>query len=279
MKKLVLIVGVLLIPLSIFANSVTVELENDILYKTDQRYTHGTKITYEYNDLFWSIGQNIYTPTDITSETAITNDRPYSGTLYMSLKGTKQWEDRDIFHQLELTIGVAGGPSLAEETQILMHEAFDAREPMGWEYQVDDMLLLQGSLKVFGEVLTTKYLNLRVFVGGDLGTVITRGGFGGNIIAGYNIPHNLHKPIISKRSNFSLYAFGEAFEQHVFFNKLLESDYTDITTVDSVLNIRAGVGISYKGVDLRYAYVIRTREFVEQVDSSKYGSIYVKFDI
>ncbi len=275
MKKLLFLL-MFISSTTLLGNSISLEIENDLLFDTDQRYTHGTRITYEYNDLYWSLGQNLYTPSDITIDKPITNDRPYAGSLYVSLNGTKYWENRDIYHKLELAVGTVGEYSYAGTTQTAIHKWSGSTTPMGWDYQTDDMILLQAGIDLFGEIFTTKYINARAYVSGDVGTIKSHIGFGANIMAGYNIPQSLNKPIASKKGDFSLFVFTDALERHVFYNKLLESDYTHIKQENAVLDIRTGVGVIYKNTEIRYAYCFRSKEFWEQVSPSEFGSIFIK---
>lgn len=266
--------------MSVFANSVTVELENDMLYGSDNKYTHGTKITYEYNDLNWSIAQNMYTPSDLDIDTPLTNDRPYAGILYVSLSGTKQWDwVNDTYHDLEIAVGTSGKSSGAGGTQKLIHEWTDSREPMGWDYQTEDKLLLQINGKINGEMFSTKHLNSRAYIGAEYGTIFANSGIGLNLTGGYNVPHNIDKPIMSKEENFSFYVFGDYYYRNIFWNKLLESEYTDVEYEHFILDLRAGIGVIYKGVELRYTQTHRSKEFTTQEEEAKFGTLTIKIDI
>lgn len=264
--------------ISTFADSFTMEIENDLFYHTDKMYTHGTRITYEYNKLYWSLGQNIYTPSDIANNNPITNDRPYAGTLYLSLGGTKYnvLDMKDVFYQLEIAVGVVGKYSCVHNTQNLIHKLTDSEPPNGWDYQSDDKILLQTHCKFYGRMLSTKYICCGFYVFNDVGTVIADVGLGGNIMIGYNIPLILNKPITSKYSNFSIYTFVDCLEKHVFYNTLLDSKYTDITTVKFVRDIRSGIGLQYKNIEVRYSCCVKTKEFKEQEDPIKFGTILIK---
>ena len=283
MKNILLGIILLCTP-NLLAKSIQIEMENDVFSGGDRYYTHGTRITYEEDQLQWFLQQNIYTPQDISIDTPIINDRPYAGLLCVGLRGTKQWyfneyEIRRIYHQLEMSVGVVGKYSLAEQTQKLTHDWLDSRKPMGWDYQSNDRLWLHSSLIIYGEVITTRYLNIRSLVLVDAGTVISDIGFGGEAMVGYNIPKYNDKPMISQNHDFSVYVFGSWIERHFFYNKFLESDYTDITIRKSVSETRVGIGASYKMLYLQYGFVERGREFNEQIENSTFGSISIKVDI
>lgn len=284
MKKLLCML-LLVTPLNLFADSVMIEFENDVLYDTDAYYTHGTRITYEHNELFWSIGQNMYTPTDITVPTPLTNDRPYAGILYVALNGTKYWKEpyynpetkRGMFHQLEVAVGVSGQYSGSEEAQILFHKLIDAPEPMGWDYQTPDRFLLQVDGKLFAEVYKNKFINTALYYGFEAGTIFGNCGFGADIIAGYNIPRSIHKPMISELKELSIYGFMDVQDKFVYWNKLLESDYTDITPTHDFVDLRIGIGVTYEYFTIQCAKCTRTEEFEEQLDPPTFGSLMLKY--
>lgn len=285
-SKNILTLIILLIGSVSMANSIQLEFENDIIANSDRYYTHGTRLTYEYDDLNWFLQQNIYTPSDISIQTPMTNDRPYAGMLCVGIRGTKPWTDpragngrQNIYHQLEVSVGAVGQYSGAKNAQTVVHEWVGSRQPMGWDYQTDDMIWLHTSLKIYGELLTTKYLNSRVYLLGDLGTVISDAGGGCQVIVGYNVPHALDKPMISTVNTLSLYMYGDCSYRNIVYNKLLESDYTDITPVNSVVDIKVGVGIRYNRVSAQYGITKRSKEFSEQEYAPRFGTISVSIEI
>ncbi|MDP3017374.1 MAG: lipid A deacylase LpxR family protein, partial [Deltaproteobacteria bacterium] len=125
--------------------------ENDIFGGTDRHYTNAIRLTWLSQDLTeydedtrlprWglplirklplinrpgfqrnvglSLGQNIYTPEDIFRRDLIKDDRPYAGWTYLSLTfHVKNTVKLDVF---EVTMGIVGPSSLAEETQRIIH--------------------------------------------------------------------------------------------------------------------------------------------------------------
>ncbi len=109
-------------------NVLTLTVENDLFSGEDRNYTSGIRATYldvssdfpelarnladvmpgfEINDtssLFYSLGQNIYTPQDTTQRNPDPNDRPYAGYLYGSM-GMFTYTDN---HTDELELPVRG---------------------------------------------------------------------------------------------------------------------------------------------------------------------------
>lgn len=118
--------------------TLNIYFENDLFANTDENYTNGAKISIISGDLahyrdnkhlpkwthgiidhlpfihqngytrnvVFSLGQNMYTPKDISAFNYIPTDRPYAGWLYFSVGFQAKNERRmDI---MEINIGVVG---------------------------------------------------------------------------------------------------------------------------------------------------------------------------
>jgi hypothetical protein len=146
--------------------------DNDIINikgnGTDQGYTNGTRLDVFYikdhrsrffidrlmpkagdssiNTFGWGIMQIMITPTDITKKIPDGNDYPYSGALFAthSLHASNPVKKYNL--QTEWMIGVMGPPSLAKETQTIVHELISYQKPMGWDHQLKTDLLLNLNL-------------------------------------------------------------------------------------------------------------------------------------
>ena len=105
MMKFILFIYILLLPFYSVASYLTIQIDNDALYKTDDHYTHGTKITYENNDIKWSIAQEIYTPVNFFIDIPDSYDRPYAGLLYGSFHEAEPL-GKYIHNQIELSLGI-----------------------------------------------------------------------------------------------------------------------------------------------------------------------------
>lgn len=205
---------------------------------TDEYYTHGTRLEFGrvgwglglgslvYPDvdactsfstnqsecyveaLRFTVGQNMYTPRDLTVRDRIIGDRPYGGWLYLGtrteaatgsqrsgfgLNQGRQWG-------LGLDIGVVGPSSKADTVQRWWHEsvAKEAPRPEGWEHQISDRFgfILQGDLKqrlvdIGSRVEITservRYLDVIGETGVAVGNVFTYGRAGGIFRLGYNL--------------------------------------------------------------------------------------------
>ncbi len=59
----------------------------------------------------WAVGQNIYTPTDITAERPDPSDRPYGGWLYYGLMFQRASACGRALHSYEADVGLTGPPA------------------------------------------------------------------------------------------------------------------------------------------------------------------------
>ena len=82
-----------------------------------------------------AIGQVIQTPDDLSRSDLIEDDVPYAGAL--TLQGTWYAFNDDEFRGFEITSGVVGPPSLAEQTQKTVHKLIGSTDPKGWNNQLD----------------------------------------------------------------------------------------------------------------------------------------------
>ena len=92
------------------------------------------------NYVGFGIVQEMYTPPEISLPAPLPGDQPYAGVLMgdVSLfsKGPRSQ------HTFTFMAGMAGPVSGAEHVQKFIHELIDATEPMGWDTQLSNELLL-----------------------------------------------------------------------------------------------------------------------------------------
>ncbi len=85
-------------------------------------------------------GQSMYTPEDKTRTDLIRDDRPYAGLLYMGLAWNRRIHPQgggyEMLDTRELTLGVIGPLSLAEQSQNLVHDMRGIDRFRGWDNQL-----------------------------------------------------------------------------------------------------------------------------------------------
>ncbi len=117
-----------------------------------------------------SLGQSIYTPSQVDVAEPQPHDRPWAGWLYGGIGLSNLSANR---HQmLALKVGVTGPASLAEEAQKAAHQIFgSSKEPLGWANQLRPRLGVQLSY------LSTHFH----FVDSPVGVQTSWGGAVGNV--------------------------------------------------------------------------------------------------
>jgi lipid A 3-O-deacylase len=86
-----------------------------------------------------TVGQQMFTPEDISQTALIADDRPYAGYLCgaVSLFSDRVTPGRKRYDTLELQLGIIGEASLAEATQIWWHvDVRKIQRPNGWANQL-----------------------------------------------------------------------------------------------------------------------------------------------
>lgn len=81
-----------------------------------------------------ALGQNMYTPPDISVTTEDPLDRPYGGWAYVG--GIAAWKDKTRLWQVEIDVGATGSASGAERVQTEFHRLIDSGLPKGWDHQI-----------------------------------------------------------------------------------------------------------------------------------------------
>lgn len=307
-----------------YDNYVSISYENDLIGDgTDKYYTSGVRATYfnvnseappVIDDLadavpsfdlngttstFFTLGQNLYTPTTITQETPDPDDRPYAAWLYGSVGLATLTADH--VDELELTLGVVGPEALGEQTQKFIHKNItDSPQPEGWDSQLDfepGVVLSwqrrwpRGPNGTWSADLGHDFrINLEPNVNVSLGNIYTHAGTGLMMTFGpyqdvmQDTPPRV-KPAMSGTGYFdvpdqkwSWYLFGGVDGRVVARNIFLDGNSFDDDSPSVDKNILVGdavAGIAFTLYDYRLSYTAnyRTKEFDGQDDDTIFGSI------
>jgi hypothetical protein len=125
-----------------------------------------------------TIGQDIYTPKDITITETQPYDRPWAGWLYLGAIGSLNVTSTEQ-HTVELDLGVVGPASGAKAVQTQWHRLINTDLPRGWNNQIKNEL---------GVVFHYRIKNRKVFWetpggGVELDLIPHYGGAIGNVFA------------------------------------------------------------------------------------------------
>lgn len=162
------------------AASVNLSLDNDVFLGTDKGYTNGVFLKFNsstttditensafplktvgswlplntHSNKGWGIkvGQQIWTPTDISSPVEGAHDRPYTGFLFAE---ASIFEYTSSFaNKYTLMLGGVGPDTLAKNSQKIVHRIIDSPKPLGWARQIQNQSVV--NLTYEGQQLLTR---------------------------------------------------------------------------------------------------------------------------
>lgn len=258
----------------------------------------------------WAIGQNIYTPANIESAVVDSLDRPYAGWLYVGIfhdasRGVGRFNAR---HGQELQLGVTGPPSLARESQTIVHEVLGGPRPKGWDnqlgfepgityrYRLDVALLPVRPLWRHSPIRREGV----VHSGFQVGSILNAGEAGVRLRIGYGIvqtwPDRIDVPAAvqagadstiqpkesdrptpapdrGSESKWRFHVFGGIDGRLIAYNRFLQGDH--LTPRPFVSDSFAGAVLGFNQVELAWTHVWRSREIDEQKYPHKFGSLSV----
>jgi len=141
--------------------------ENDVFFKDDDLYSSALFISWGYNELeslnkqnlpawiaylaeksrltaqadknysiSYRVGHLIQTTIDISIEELVEEDAPY--VTLLAWQGKLNRYDQSVMDQLSLTLGVVGPIAGGEFVQDVAHTIIEARDPQGWDNQIDN---------------------------------------------------------------------------------------------------------------------------------------------
>jgi lipid A 3-O-deacylase len=272
--------------------------ENDLLDNTDRFYTNGLRFDlvapfFQASPLsrllapYWHPGknyygiclvQNMYTPSTTKVGGILYGDRPYAAYLYVgSYKITNDLK-RKIRFTREIQLGVIGQSSLGEYVQKAFHNTVPTNnEPLGWEYQVSNDLLLNYQVSLEKGLLAKKAVEFNVNGIAILGTVMTNIGGGVSLRAGRFNPYFVNLGVekrsvnrkkglmntqvfVSLKSSFRLIGYDATLEGGMF-NKT--SPYTIASSEMSRILFKSSLGLAfcYGGFRINLEQYLQSPEF------------------
>ncbi|MFQ5347750.1 MAG: lipid A deacylase LpxR family protein, partial [Rhodothalassiaceae bacterium] len=243
------------------------------------------------SDVFFAIGQHMFTPADITEERLQVDDRPWAGWLYLEV-GVSGSRGR-MQETLTLSLGVTGPASLAERTQKFVHRITGSPQPRGWSFQ----LRTEPTVQIYYErawflkladLGAGTVLDISPRLGADLGSVFVDGNAGvvarlGNFLPAALPPRinpsatGAGKILRPKGDGIGWYLFGgfeaRAVARNLFLDGNSFAHSHSVAKRTLVRELSAGIALSFDRFALSYTFVHRSREFALQPEGQGYGSI------
>lgn len=285
-------------------SEIQVFIENDSFGSTDRYYTNGIKIgggipadrisglfTRPPNALLDAIsdgasnhfglfiGQNLYTPRDISIAAPQPNDRPWAAWAYIGAVAQSVKDDR--LHTVEFDLGFVGPPALGKQAQTFWHNHIvDAPEPKGWGNQLrgePGFLLAYLHKRRYGDNTGVQFVP---HIGATVGTIMTFVRIGGIVRVGQNMtgfgPDGiepggamLKNTRVQQEGNarqpYEWFVFagvdGRAIGHNIFLDGSLFRDGPSVQRRDTVYDFTAGVSARIDKVRMSVTRIKRSEEF------------------
>ncbi len=300
---------------------ITFSFENDSIGSgSDSDYTNGARITYfdtqaavpdvihkiagqiptfeinQTTSIFYTLGQNMYTPSDITIRQAVPDERPWAAWLYMSAGLTTVTGNH--VDEVELTGGVIGPAALGEPVQRFVHKAMNVNLPRGWDNQLhNEPGLMVSWSRRWPEALETQLgplqFSLAPSTGVTLGNIYTYGSVGTTLtISPYDQGIQDSPPRVrpampgtglfaTPDDEFSWYLFagleGRAVARNIFLDGNTFRDSPRIDKKNFVGDATVGAAITWDDYRLSYNMTYRTEEYHGQDENTLFGGISIGY--
>lgn len=289
---------------SVWVVSLTEENDKFAPKNKDRYYTQGLKVAINRGDhTFFSLTQEINTPSDTVSPNPSLDDLPYSGALYVGwgYGGILERGGRkDCFFSVEAKLGVIGPAAGGETVQNKFHDLINSPPAAGWENQVPNELLINidGEFRRRFDLDPTGHGYRDLIARGviELGTVRTEVLLGAQLRWGVNLDKswghsyirhsNGYDPIDAlkapgSRPNFSYWAFVDSQVEVVVRNYATDGtnfrESRGVTRSPVVLQCAVGTTFQVGACSATYFIAMRTKEFETQDGVHFFGGLKAQF--
>lgn len=294
--------------------SFSILFENDLFFHTDHDYTNGVQLGYttapsdtpawavdaarslpfftQTGDVRtrYAIGQDIFTPHNISLVNPPLTDRPYAGFLYAAI-GVVADSGIDL-DQLQVTLGVVGPDSLAEESQNFVHGIINDAPARGWDTQLRNEPGL-----VINYERAIKVIKPQSFLGGTfdiephygiaIGNVYDYVNAGAMARFGFNLPKDYGPARIQPSlpgsdyfepvAGLGAYVFagvdGRAVGRNLFLDGNSFVASRSVSKYDLVADTTLGAALVVNSFRLAFTHVLRTREYKNQPGQDQFGAV------
>ena len=292
--------------------------ENDLFFNSDHDYTNGVELGYttapddtpqwatdiahavpfftKKGDVRtrYAIGQDIFTPRNLALVNPPTTDRPYAGYLYASMGVVA---DSGVhLDQLQLTVGIIGPDSLAENSQNFVHDIIKDQEAKGWGTQLHNevgvILNYERAFKIIQpQSVLGGVFDIEPHYGFAVGNVYDYVNAGAMARFGFNLPKDYGpmriQPSLPGSDYFEptaglgAYVFagvdGRAIGRNLFLDGNTFESSRSVNKMNLVGDLTFGAAVTFDAFRLAFTRVIRTREYKTQGQESQFGAVDLTF--
>jgi lipid A 3-O-deacylase len=233
----------------------------------DRWATSSLSAVIKADDNLWlTLGQEMYTPTDKRSPEVPDGDRPWDGYSYIGAR-KRHLGETGSYYLAEVRLGAVGSASRADRLQKFVHNDLDmGTNPKGWGTQNPSEIAIDASLAhhfpnttntLIGETRTQLGYKVR------LGNVITRASFLSEIEKGWR----------------DFYFIAGTAAHAVLYNthldgRLLQNNTYTVDKKWFVAEASLGIGVRiFRRFSLEYKYKYTTEEFKGQTGRHSVGEV------
>ena len=294
--------------------TLSILFENDIFDNTDHDYTNGVLIGYttapqdtpdwavrwarwlpffaQTGDVRtrYALGQDIFTPNNLHLADPPPGARPYAGFLYGAF-GLVDDNANDL-DQLQITLGMVGPASLAEDTQKFVHAIIHGTNPQGWSTQLRDepglIIQYERSLKLIPpQSVFGLFFDAEPHYGIAVGNIYDYVNVGGMARLGFNLPKD-YGPLridpsqpgsgfYEPTGGIGAYIFagvdGRAIGRNLFLDGNSFEQSRSVDKLNLVGDIEAGAAVTFRAFQITFTQVFRTREYATQKTADRFGAV------
>jgi lipid A 3-O-deacylase len=296
--------------------TLSILFENDIFYNSDHDYTNGVLIGYttapddtpdwavrwaRWLPFFdqegevrtrYALGQDIFTPHNLHLADPPPTDRPYAGFLYGAMGLAN--DTGSNLDQLQITLGVVGPASLAEDTQKFVHAIIHGVDPQGWSTQLRDEpgLIIQYERSPKFSFLTSKDgpgvgFDIVPHYGITIGNIYDYVNAGAMARVGFNLPKD-YGPLridpslpgtgfYEPRAGLGAYIFagvdGRAIARNLFLDGNSFEQSRSVDKLNLVGDLELGAAVTFRAFQVSFTHVIRSREYATQKAADQFGAV------
>jgi lipid A 3-O-deacylase len=280
-------------PPSTEKGALSILFENDIFYNSDHDYTNGVEVAYT-------------TAPDDTPDWAVDVARALP---FFTKKGdvrTRYAIGQDIFtphnlaltnpDQLQVTLGVIGPDSLAQESQTWIHGIINDRKPMGWDTQLHNepglIINYERAIKIIPpQSLLGGVFDIEPHYGAAIGNVYDYANLGAMARFGFNLPKDYGpmriQPSLPGSDYFEptaglgAYVFagvdGRAVARNLFLDGNTFESSRSVSKMNLVGDATLGAAITFDAFRIAFTHVIRSREYKTQTGDDQFGAVDLTF--
>jgi lipid A 3-O-deacylase len=251
--------------------------DNDFFSATDRYYTQGIRVELilpvfkrsplsatliplkksSKNYYGLALQQDGFTPISIRHDSIQYGERPYASVFFLSsfLVSINKESQKRLTSQLDL--GVIGPNGYGEQEQKGIHHATNNFQPLGWEYQIANDVILNYSLNYEKGFLIRKNFELIGLIEGRLGTLYDDLSIGSTMRIG--LMHNYFENLGLTNGNitnrkFQCYLFIREKAKAVGYNATMQGGVFNKKSVYTIpaKDVNRVVGIAYVGISIAY---------------------------